>query len=100
MKRCKISKDWDLGKTKITDKIRVSSAAIARRESFGNYYLIETWCFSDDPRQKSFQVVHGSKSSLDFNDLEPEDCLEAKKIHRYISDNLIKKFKNYNTARE
>lgn len=75
----------DLGHTVITDKIRVSSAAI---KSFsphtGEYYQYETFIFSDDERQKTRQVIHGTS---DNNNDEYLTAL-TKKIHRRIADNL------------
>lgn len=79
----------DLGKTQITDKIRVSSAAIFREEYFGKYWLIETWIFSDDPRQRNTQIIHGSPSG---DTPSRVFCDKAKKVHQYISSNLQKKF--------
>lgn len=53
----------DLGKTQITDKIRVSSAAILyAHEPWGPRWQVETWIFSDDRRQASRQIIHGSVS--------------------------------------
>lgn len=50
----------DLGKTQITESIRVSSAAIFYDEWFGKRYQIETWIFSDDKRLKSRMFLHFS----------------------------------------
>lgn len=69
--------------TRITDKIRVSSAAIYYDEAFGDRYQYETWCFSGDPRQRSFQVIHGSWSCVDYHYL-----LKTIKVHQYIVKNL------------
>jgi len=72
--------------TQITDDIRVSTAGIFYEEHWGNRFQYETWCFSNNPKQKSFQVIHGSYSRVDFYYLR-----KSIKIHRYISDNLKKK---------
>jgi hypothetical protein len=79
------SKSHDLGKTQITDKIRVSSAALYYQADFGDYYQYETWIFSDDIRQRSKQVIHGTSLYTSKN-LEDK----TKKVHKYISDNLLK----------
>jgi len=77
----------------ITNKIRVSTAAIWREQIFYDslhkYWLIETWCFSDDPKQKSFQVIHGTPGYL-------YDWVrwEARKVHGYIVENLKKKLRS------
>jgi len=81
--------DIDLGKTQITDKIRVSTAAIFREEYFGKYWLIETWIFSDDLRQRSRQIIHGSSSG---DTPSPRLCDKAKEVHQHISYNLHQKF--------
>ena len=78
----------DLGHTKITDKIRVSSAGIFREDGiWGKHFIVETWCFSDDPRQNSFQVIHGTPSRI-------TDFYKKKitKIHNYIANNLKNKY--------
>lgn len=77
----------------ITDKIRVSTAAIWREEIFCDgpheYWLVETWCFSDDPRQRSFQVIHGTPTHL-HNEIR----WIAMKTHDYIVKNLRGKYDN------
>ena len=77
--------------TQITSNIRVSTAAIWREEIFYDglhrYWLIETWCFSDDLRQKSFQVVHGTPGYL-YDRIR----WKARKVHGYIVNNLKTKF--------
>ena len=91
MEKCKYSNNYDLGKTQITDKIRVSTAAIFYDEWFGRRWQIETWCFSDDPgKQKTFQVIHGSIGCRDPEHDIPVGHLvtSAEKIHDYISNNL------------
>ena len=82
----------DLGKTQITDKIRVSSAAIFRNVHFGDYWLIETWVFSADPRQRNRQIIHGSAGTSEGRPPTKGHCEKAKKVHGHISANLLKKF--------
>jgi hypothetical protein len=89
-------KNIDLGKTQITDLIRVSSAALHRDEWFGSYWLVETWVFSDDPRQRTFQVIHGDCTSMyGERPPHPELCDEARKIHRHIVNNLRASFADH-----
>lgn len=80
-------KNIDIAKTQVTDKIRVSSAALFYEESFGNFYQYETWVFSEDPKQPYKQVIHGTYH-------EPNDQLlnKTKIIHEYISNELIDQF--------
>jgi len=73
--------------TRITPDIRVSTAGIYRAEWHGSYYIVETWIFSDDPRQVNTQVIHGTPHRLDFYTLR-----EAVKVHRYIADNLKERY--------
>lgn len=81
----------DLGKTKITDKIRVSSAAIWYE--WYNYYQLETWIFSEDKDvQKSRQIIHCTTGS----EIPQMSIDKAKKIHQQISYNLIKKIMKNN----
>lgn len=77
----------NIDKTQITEKIRVSSAAVFYNEMFGNFYQYETWIFSDDARQPSKQVIHGTYP-------EPSDQLltKTKIIHEYISNELKERF--------
>lgn len=70
--------------TRITPTIRVSTAGIFYDEWFGSRFQYETWCFSDDPSQRSFQVIHGSFPRIDRRYLE-----KSIKVHRYISSNLL-----------
>ncbi len=79
----------DLGKTRITDKIMVSTAAIYYKEWFGERYQLETWIFSEDKTvQKSHQVIHCSTNTT----IPQRRIDDAKRVHKYISDNLLKKF--------
>jgi hypothetical protein len=81
----------DLGKTQITDKIHISSAALPRSD-FGGWWLIETWIFSDDPRQRNVQVVHG-ECFLHVGCPPNQDiCNKARKAHGHIAANLRAKF--------
>ena len=74
--------------TQIQDvpEIRVSTAGIwypPEYHSPHGRFQYETWCFSDDNRQQSFQIIHGSDKDICFY------CLrKAIKIHRYVSNNL------------
>ena len=79
----------DLGKTQITDKIRVSSAAIFYEAYFGDYYQLETFIFSDDKeRQKTRMIIHGTTGRV-----IPQKLIDkVKKIHEKISNNLLNKF--------
>ncbi len=82
----------NLGKTQITDKIRVSSAAIFYEAWFGDYYQLETWIFSDDKElQRSRQVIHCTTG----REIPERRVEEVKKVHRYISDNLKQKLKEF-----
>lgn len=74
----------DLGKTKITDLVRVSSAAIYYDMGHYQYYQFETFIFSYDARIKTRQVIHGSCQH--FNGTLADKTI---KIHEYISNNLI-----------
>lgn len=76
----------DLGKTQITDLIRVSSAAIYYECWPFNYWQYETFIFSNDDNVKTKQVIHGTSGQDGSHKLE---C-ETKKVHKYIADNLLK----------
>lgn len=78
----------DLGKTTITDKIRVSSAAIFYEASFGNYYQLETWIFSDDIRYKSRQTIHGTCAEK----IPERLIIDTQTFHRRVAKGLMKKF--------
>lgn len=80
----------NLGKTQITPEIRVSSAAIFYEEWFGNYYQYETWVFSENKElQRSVMVIHGTSGEM-----MPESMIKkTQKVHQYIANNLINKFK-------
>lgn len=69
--------------TQITSKIRVSTAGIFYKDLYGERFQYETWCFSADPSQRNFQVIHGSRSDVNFRLL-----IRAIKIHRRISHGL------------
>lgn len=76
----------DLGKIKINDLVRVSSAAIFLSANFGDYTQYETWIFSKDNKQKTRQVIHGTNFGHKLNTFFEA---KTKKIHKYISDNLV-----------
>lgn len=84
-----MSLNVDIGKTRITDKIRVSSAIIFYEIGTMYYFQYETWVFSDDDRQKSRQFIHGTS-------LFKTDKLAAKTItfHRRATQILLHKFNN------
>ena len=91
-------KNIDLGKTQITDNVRVSSAALHRVEWQGSWWLVETWIFSDDPRQRNVQVVHGECSSMNGERPPREElCATARRIHAQMVDGLRRKFSLANT---
>ena len=86
MKNCRIIQ------TIISPKIYVSTAAIWYDWGIGGYgpskyFQYETWCFSDDINQRSFQIIHGCCGWIDFYLLK-----SSIKIHRYISNNLKEKY--------
>lgn len=82
------NKNFNIASTIITDKIRVSSAAIFYEEFFGNYYLLETWIFSDDPTIKSRQIIHGTTGIFPVSQKEKDNVV---KVHNYVAGNLKKK---------
>lgn len=89
----KTPKNQDLGKTQITDKIRVSSAAIYYNEWEGERYQYETWIFSSDERQKSTQAIHGSSFIFD-GEMDENMVEKTKEIHTHISNNMLKIWNN------
>jgi len=54
----------NLGKTRITDTIRVSSAGIAYQETEWGvpYYQYETFIFSDNPKFRTRMFIWGTSS--------------------------------------
>ena len=70
--------------TQITDSIQVSTVITFYDSWWGNYYQYETWCFSKDPRQKSFQKIHGTTTTGNDKGLIIE-CIQA---HDHIAENL------------
>ena len=80
----------DLGKTQITDKLRVSSAGIFYEAHFGDYYQLETWIFSEDKSvMRSQQIIHCTTERR----IPQKRIDEVKRIHKQIADNLLIKFK-------
>lgn len=80
----------DLGKTQITDDIRVSSAAIWYDQPwFGSYYQVETFIFSNDKdKQRQVMVIHGTTSG----DKVPQWLIEkCAKVHNSMVKGLTKK---------
>jgi hypothetical protein len=86
----RVKPNLNLGKTQITDKIRVSSAAIFYENWFGVYYQYETWIFSTDPIQKSVMVIHGTCGG----DIDEKMVVKTQHIHERMANNLLKKFKD------
>lgn len=81
----------NLGKTQITPLIRVSSAAIYYEDWPADYWLVETWIFSDDPQQESHQIIHGTTSpSCSQRLAELSD--KARNVHAQIASNLMQKY--------
>lgn len=92
----------NLARTQITPLIRVSTAAVAypHERWGGSRYQVETFIFSDDPRQRVHQIIHGSQSC---GESEPflEECRlveEARHVHARIAANLLAKFAQPVTA--
>jgi len=85
------NKNIQIKHSQITNKVRVSSAAIwyeiYNQYGLMPYYQYETWCFSDDPEQRSFQVIHGTPHSQDAYYHN-----KAITVHEHIVNNLSKKF--------
>jgi hypothetical protein len=80
----------NLGKTQITKKIRVSSAAIFYEGNwFGNYYQYETFIFSDDPGFKTRMWIWGSSQGNKLSDKKVEI---TKTGHRRISKIMLNKY--------
>lgn len=69
----------NLARTQVTPLIRVSTAAIDYEEPFPREQL-ETWIFSDDPRQRSRQIIHRRGRA------------DAVRVHRHIASNLLARF--------
>jgi hypothetical protein len=83
-----MSNNISIAKTQISDLIRVSSAAIFYNYQ-NTYYQYETWVFSDDARQPSRQIIHGTDTVLNDRLLT-----KTKVIHDFVSDELKEKFSN------
>jgi hypothetical protein len=90
----------DLGKSQITPIIRVSSAALMRDDWWGSWWLVETWIFSDDPRQKSRQIIHGDSGAGGGRPPHERICATARKVHGQIAENLRRRFANVETGAE
>lgn len=87
-----------LSQDSITPKVWVSTAAICLGAHFGLYWQVETWIFSEDPRQRTRQVIHGTRSvqrfEWEWKDLFAHEYLEeiALRAHGHIVNNLRKRF--------
>jgi len=79
----------NLAHDQITPEVRVSTAAIHYPcdAAWGERWQIETVVFSDDPRQRFLQIIHGSVSRL------PAPRMEAKalRVHGHVARNLREK---------
>jgi hypothetical protein len=85
-------RNQQLASTLVTPHICVSSAAIRRDDWWGKWWLVETWIFSDDPRQRDRQIIH-NKGMSGGGDAPPERlCDTARKVHEYVVDGLRRKF--------
>jgi hypothetical protein len=88
------NKNIDMGKTRINDDVRVSSAAIFYNEMFGSFYQLETWVFSENKQViKSRMFIHETVSPY-------LDTVESRKwlvdnFHRRISNILSKKLNQH-----
>jgi hypothetical protein len=83
-----MNNNFNIAATKITDLIRVSSAAIWYDHE--NRFQIETIVFSDDPNQKFRMFIHGNH----FGEIDQNDPLleYARTFHRRIALKLNKRF--------
>jgi hypothetical protein len=83
--------------TRISPTIFLSTAAIYydiyNQYGLTPYYQYETFCFADeDPKQHTFQVIHGTSSTLLHSYL-----VKSIKVHRHISKNLKERVSNDTT---
>lgn len=76
-------KSRNLASTIITPKIRVSSGVIDYDAAPVPYTQYETFIFSNDPSQRTRQIIHGT----DFQESKFQ-CERAVKIHGQIVRNL------------
>jgi hypothetical protein len=83
----------NIGATKITDKIRVSTAAIAYIGNwFGDYYQYETFIFSGDPNFKTRMFIWGTSGG---DELSKKYCELSERAHRRISKIMMGKFNQF-----
>lgn len=94
------ARNIDLGKSQITPLIRVSSAALLREEVWGRWWLVETWIFSDDERQKNRQIIHGDPMAMAGGGIDPMLAQNVRRIHGQIAANLRRRFANVETGAE
>ncbi len=82
----------NLAHDQITPLVRVSTGAVHYDgEYFSERWQIETWIFSDDPRQANRQVIHGDAwSKEDASAGRIAD--KARHVHARIADNMRRKF--------
>jgi hypothetical protein len=89
----KTDKNINIKTTYLTDKARVSSAAILLVAEFGLYTQYETFIFSDDPLIPTRLIsIHATNGG---HELCSKNVEKTKKIHDYIVKDLIKKYKIY-----
>ena len=79
-----------LGKTQITEQIRVSSAAIFYEHTDWGipYYQYETFIFSDDPKFKTRMFIWDTSGGKDINKNLSE---LTKRAHRRIAKIMLSK---------
>jgi len=53
---------------------------------------VETWIFSDDPRQRNVQVIHGTPSEVGCGQPDYRSVTKAKIVHAHIAKNLFEKY--------
>lgn len=94
------ARNIDLGKSAITPLIRVSSAALYREDWWGRWWLVETWIFSDDQRQRNRQIIHGDCFAVGGGPPHERICATARKVHGQIAENLRRRFANVETGAE
>ena len=98
----------NLAHDQITPEARVSTGVIWNPPGMyhGAYWQVETWCFSSNPAQRSFQRIHGTHHVFDWEEkdgtwsrewkvLTPSQLQlvnEAQLVHSYIVRNLRAKF--------
>jgi len=83
-----------IAQDQITELVRVSTTAVYRvGRLFHTFpdWMFETRCFSDDKRQRSFQIVHGHVN-LDYKHGFDTMTDKAVRTHEHIVNNLRRRF--------